>query len=81
MAENDFVTLMRDIGLNVRQTAGTVPNLAARLTDNNVSNTVSTDTPSQPSQIFLPNQPHVYINSRRPLSAVNCCVMKKLRQS
>uniref|UniRef100_A0A0R3S207 ULP_PROTEASE domain-containing protein n=1 Tax=Elaeophora elaphi TaxID=1147741 RepID=A0A0R3S207_9BILA len=71
MDENDFVTLMRDIGLNVRQVSGTVPNLASRLTDNSASNASSSDTPSQPSQIFLQKQPNVYINNRQPLSAVH----------
>ncbi|VDM08128.1 unnamed protein product [Wuchereria bancrofti] len=70
MDENDFVTLMRDIGLNVRQVSGTVPNFASRRIDSNACNVESTNVLSQPSQIFLHNQPHVYINSRRPLSAV-----------
>lgn len=77
MDENDFVTLMRDIGLNVRQVSGTIPNLASRLIDNNAT---STDTPLQPSQLFLHKQSHIYVNSRRPLSAVNCFVMKKLKR-
>ncbi|KAL3994849.1 Ulp1 protease family C-terminal catalytic domain protein [Acanthocheilonema viteae] len=70
MDENDFVTLMRDIGLNVRQMSGTIPNLASRLIDNNTSNAASRDTPSQPSQVFLHKQPHAYVNNRWPLSTV-----------
>lgn len=78
MDENDFVTLIRDIGLNVRQVSGTVPNFASRLIDSNACNVNSTDVLSQPSQIFLHNQPHVYINSRRPLSAVRSQEIAKL---
>ncbi|EFO27069.1 Ulp1 protease [Loa loa] len=71
MDENDFVTLMRDIGLSVRQVSGTLPNLESRLIDNNASNAASTDISSQPSQIFLHSQPHVYISNRCSLSAVH----------
>ncbi|CAG9540617.1 unnamed protein product [Cercopithifilaria johnstoni] len=70
MDENDFVTLMRDIGLNVRQVSGTMPSLASRLIDSNAPNAASRDTPLQPSQMFLHKQPHVFVNSRRPLSSV-----------
>uniref|UniRef100_A0A915PSV9 Ubiquitin-like protease family profile domain-containing protein n=1 Tax=Setaria digitata TaxID=48799 RepID=A0A915PSV9_9BILA len=69
MDENDFTTLMRDIGLSVRQVQETVPNLASRLTDNNTLIASSTNTPSQPSQMFLPSQSHMYVSNRRPLSA------------
>lgn len=71
MDESDFVTLMRDIGLNVRQVPGTVPNLATRIIDNSASNDIATDAHLQPSQMFAQKQPDVCVSSRRPLSAVN----------
>ncbi|KAM3718911.1 Proteasome subunit [Dirofilaria immitis] len=70
MDENDFVTLMRDIGLNVKQVSGNVSNLASRLIDRNASSVTPTATLSQSSQIFLHNQSHLYTGNRRPLSAV-----------
>ncbi|VDO48817.1 unnamed protein product [Onchocerca flexuosa] len=70
MDENDFLTLMRDIGLSVRRISGAVPNLASRLIDSSVPSANSIDTPSRPPQVFLHNQPHLYISSRRPLSTV-----------
>uniref|UniRef100_A0A8R1TIT7 ULP_PROTEASE domain-containing protein n=1 Tax=Onchocerca volvulus TaxID=6282 RepID=A0A8R1TIT7_ONCVO len=70
MDENDFLTLMRDIGLNVRRISGTVPNLASRLIDSSIPSANPIDTPSRPPQVFLHNQPHLYISNRRPLSTV-----------
>lgn len=77
MDENDFLTLMRDIGLNVRRISGTVPNLASRLIDSSIPSANPIDTPSRPPQVFLHNQPHLYISNRRPLSTVNCFIYKQ----
>ncbi|VDK67032.1 unnamed protein product [Litomosoides sigmodontis] len=70
MDESDFVTLMRDIGLNVRQVPGTLPNLTSRLIDSSASNDISTDAPLQPLQMFSQKQSDICVSSRRPLSAI-----------
>lgn len=64
MNENDFTTLIREIGLNMEDAHGDAPDLAARLNDS-IEPTISLSNVSQ--QSLSPS----HSNPRRPLATVS----------